>query len=70
MSATFDKVRELVRQRRVRLSQHGFNRITRRGILLADVIAGTANGEPIEDYPDYYTGPAVLVLQSDNAGKP
>jgi hypothetical protein len=38
--------------------------------LIADIIAGADDGEPIEDYPDYFIGPAVLVLQRDGASQP
>jgi hypothetical protein len=38
--------------------------------LVAEIVAGSADGEPIEDYPDYFIGPAVLVLQNDGADQP
>ncbi len=68
MSATFDKVRALAAVRKVRVSQHGLIRLARRGIAVAEVAAGVAHGEPIEDYPSYHMGPAVLVLQANTAG--
>lgn len=70
MSATFDRVRDLARQRNVRVSRHSYARLAARGILMAEIIAGTDDGEPIEDYPDYFIGPAVLVLQRDRANQP
>jgi hypothetical protein len=70
VSATFDRVRELARHRRVRVSQHGYGRLAARGILIAEVVAGAADGEAIEDYPHYHAGPAVLVLQRDGANQP
>lgn len=70
MSVTFDRVRALARQRKVIVSQHGFVRLAARGILITDVVRGVIDGEPIEDYPDYHVGPAVLVLQRDSSDLP
>jgi hypothetical protein len=38
--------------------------------LVAEIVASADDGEPIEDYPDYFIGPVVLVLQKDGAGQP
>ena len=70
MSETFDRVRLLLRQRNVRVSRHGYVRLAARGMVIAEIIAGAEGGEPIEDYPDYFVGPAVLVLQRDGANQP
>ena len=63
MNATFKLICRLVKQRRIRVSAHGYTRMIKRRILPSDIIAGALKGEVIEDYPDYHTGPAVLVLQ-------
>ena len=68
MSATFRKISLLVEHRKVRVSQHAYARIMKRGILLRIIIGGIANAEALEDYPDYQVGPAVFVLQQDEAG--
>jgi hypothetical protein len=70
VSATFDRIRALARQRKVLVSHHGFVRLAARGILVTDVVRGVTEGEPIEDYPDYHAGPAVLVLQRDGSHEP
>ncbi|MFA7305145.1 MAG: DUF4258 domain-containing protein [Hyphomicrobium sp.] len=67
---TFKAICELIAQRKVRVSAHAFTRCSNRGILTTDVIAKAALGSPIEDYPDYHVGPAVLVLQSDSTNLP
>lgn len=69
MSATLDRVLNLAKNRRVRISAHGYTRLAKRDILFADVMAGVANAELLEDYPTYHIGPAVLVLQFDPAGR-
>lgn len=68
--STFLRICELVKRRNVRVSAHGYARLSKRGILFADVITGITQGYVIEDYPDFYLGPAVLVLQIDASGKP
>jgi hypothetical protein len=67
---TFLAICRLIAQRKVRVSAHAFARCSRRGILTTEVIAGAAQGLPIEDYPDYHVGPAVLVLQFDSSHLP
>jgi Domain of unknown function (DUF4258) len=68
--STLQRVSELVKQRSVRISAHGYARITKRGILFAEILSGLADGTVIEDYPDYHLGPAILVLQVDSSGRP
>jgi hypothetical protein len=63
-------VRYLAAARHVVVSQHAARRIRERGIRLADIISGAANGEVIEDYPTYHGGPALLMLQWDSSGSP
>ncbi|CEJ89123.1 conserved hypothetical protein [Hyphomicrobium sp. GJ21] len=67
---TFKAICELIAQRKVRVSAHAFARCSKRGILTTEVIFGAAVGSPIEDYPDYHVGPAVLVLQYDGTNLP
>ncbi|MBS0239997.1 MAG: DUF4258 domain-containing protein [Proteobacteria bacterium] len=67
---TFLAICALIAQRKVRISVHAFARCSKRGILTTEVISGVVRGLPIEDYPDYHVGPAVLVLQSDSSNLP
>ena len=68
MNATFDQICRLVKKRRVRVTTHGYTRMIKRRILPSDVIAGVLMAEVIEDYPEYYVGPAVLVFQREPNG--
>jgi len=68
LSATLTTVRDLVRRGKVLISNHGLARLAKRGILARVVAAGVDAGEAIEDYPNFYKGPSVLVLQSDGTG--
>jgi hypothetical protein len=36
----------------------------------AEILDGLADAAPVEDYPDASKGPSVLVLQTDDNGKP
>ena len=65
MSMTFDKVRALVQQGEVRVSDHGYEEMSDEDILARDVLAGVFDGVVVEDYPMYAKGPCVLVLQKD-----
>ncbi len=65
MSMTFDKVRALVQQGEVGVSDHGYEEMSDEDILARDVLAGVFDGVVVEDYPMYAKGPCVLVLQRD-----
>lgn len=63
MSTTFDRVRSLVAAGDYEVSDHGYDRITARGIFILELIDGVASGVVVEEYPNYHAGPCVLILQ-------
>lgn len=67
---TFLAICALIAERKVHVTAHAFARCMKRGILTTEIISGAARGLPIEDYPDYHVGPAVLVLQFDSSNLP
>ena len=66
MSGTsiLDRIRQLAEKGDVLVSTHGLQRFLKRRILFDEIVAGVADGEVIEPYPDAYYGPSVLVLQA------
>ena len=70
MSQTLQLVIDLVARQEVRISDHGYDELAADGILARDIIAGVECAMVVEDYPEYYKGPCVLVLQKDRDGRP
>jgi Domain of unknown function (DUF4258) len=66
---TFETIKSLVAQRKIRISEHGYDELAQDSILVTEVLSGVVDGQVVEGYPDYPKGPCVLVLQRDRAGK-
>ena len=67
-SATFDRILELATRREVLISDHAYEKAEKEGILITSIIAALADAEVIEDYPNAWKGPSVLLLHSDVDG--
>ena len=70
MSALLIRLQALVASGEVVSSVHGFRELAADGILLDEVTGGLDAAIVIEEYPDAFKGPSVLVLQHDRHGKP
>lgn len=63
------RIREMCRDGAVRWSAHSVTRMLQRGIGREDVLQCISTGEIIEQYPEYWLGPACLVFGLDKSGE-
>jgi hypothetical protein len=61
VSDTLGKIKQLVIADKTRVSQHAFRRLGSHSIRSDDLVASIVSAVVLEDYPAYYSGPAVLV---------
>ena len=66
---TFDRIRGLISEGRVRISVHGYDQITADRLLVRELVEGVGTAEVVEDYPNYPQGPCVLLLQRTKDGR-
>ena len=67
--STFDRIRGLISEGSVRISEHGYDEITADGLLARELVEGVETAEVVEDYPNYPKGPCVLLLQRTKDGR-
>ena len=70
MSETFERILELIEKKEIRISEHGYDELASDGLFAQEVVDGAKSGILVEDYPDYYKGACVLILQKDIDGQP
>jgi hypothetical protein len=70
LSELVDRVRELVADGDVRISEHGYDELAEDRLTAREVLSGIPDAVVIEEYLDYPKGPCVLFLQKDKGGAP
>jgi hypothetical protein len=70
VSDTLQRIVHLIGDKRLRVSAHALERLLGYGFLIEPLLDGISEAILVEDYPDYFKGPAVLVLQFDEVGEP
>jgi hypothetical protein len=70
MSQILERIRELLREGKVRISVHGYDELANDKLTVDEIMAGVVGAAVVEDYPDFGRGPAVLVLQRDSVDAP
>ncbi|CAM9939295.1 unnamed protein product, partial [Chrysoparadoxa australica] len=70
LSTFIETVRTLIRNGDVRVSEHGYDELSRDGLSAREVLAGVPQAIVVEEYPDFPKGPCALFLQADRAGAP
>ena len=69
MNNTFNRIRALISEGSVRISEHGYDELAAEGLLARELVEGVETAELIEDYPAYPKGPCVLLLQRTEDGR-
>jgi hypothetical protein len=70
MSDTLGIISELIKASEFQLSAHAVRELSADGIVILPLVERIDDAVVVEDYPEYHKGPCVLVLQSDEFGRP
>ena len=68
MTDIWDKIKGLIANGNIRISEHGYDEIVADDITVREIVEGSPDGIIIEEYPEYIKGPCVLILLKDRTG--
>lgn len=57
MSTTLERVRGLTAVADIKISDHGYDELSKDGLTVGEVVDGLETAEVVEDYPEYGKGP-------------
>lgn len=70
MSKTLDQIWHLANCNDLKISDHGYDELAADSISVREIVHSLPQAELLEDYPDYFKGPCVLLLQFDESRRP
>jgi hypothetical protein len=70
VSDILSNVRALIADGKFRISAHALKELLDDDLLIEPLVAGIVSAISVEEYRDYHKGPCVLVLQTDERGRP
>lgn len=70
MSDIWDEIVGLIKNRDIKISEHGYDELAAERITVREIVAGSPVGIVLEEYPDYSKGPCVLTMLKDRDGRP
>ena len=70
MSKSLDQILVLAKRNELKVSDHGYDELAADNISVREIVDSLPQAELLEDYPDYFKGPCVLLLQLDREEKP
>jgi hypothetical protein len=70
LSTFVEKIRALIFAGDVRISEHGYDELTKDGLSAREVLGGIPEAILVEEYPEFPKEPYALFLQKDRMGAP
>jgi hypothetical protein len=70
LEAFQDKVKHLVADGKIRVSEHGYDELAEDSLSAREVVSGVPASILVEEYPDFAKGHCALFLQQDINGNP
>lgn len=64
------KIQELVTAKEIVISSHGYDELAADNVFVQDLLDSLAAAIVVEEYPDFYKGPCILLLQEDSERRP
>lgn len=63
MENLFETILDLIRNDKVRISEHGYDELASDGLSVREIFSSIEDAEVLELYPEYPKGPCLLALQ-------